>query len=778
MSVFLDLQGVQSRAHAERGIARYLVELARALERLPEQRVARYLLNRHLPRPSVLDFLGPERVATSDRIDASAGGVFHLGSLFESEISLEQLWPRAARRLRLVVTIYDLIPDVFPEHYLQDVNNRRRYRARLELVRHADAVLAISESTARDAVDRLGLRREKVHVVGAGVSEHFRGPPTREVAFEAARGAMPWLESEYILYTGGIDHRKNVDGLLAAYALLPQALRERHQLVVVCRVTDEQRSLLDHRLQALGIAPRVRFPGFVADEELLLLYQATTLFVFPSLYEGFGLPVAEALACGAPVVAARTSSLPELVQDEAALFDPFQPASIAESMERALTDDDFRTRLQTSRLPDRWTWASVAEKTAAVYGELSRRPRRARRGRTRIAYFSPLPPNPTGVADYSYRLLPELAAYCDVDVFFDDAFDSVMKPPGLRVEPIRKFEAMDAASGGYDEVLYCLGNSEFHASALGVLRRRPGVVLAHDVRLIGAYWWLSVQRDSRPEQRSFQEALHAMYSNLPESLGQEGGITFDDAERHGIYMAREAIGSATRFLVHSRHAAHLASLDAGPDERHKIGIVPFGCPAPDEFPATELGVKHSVVATFGIVAPVKQIAKIVEAFAIGCRDRPDALLAVVGRPVAEDELDAYLRQADELGIRDRIRVTGALERERYLAWLSRATLAVQLRALAHGESSAAVGECLAAGVPTITTDLGASAELPDSCVVKVLCDVTAAELGTVIANLLEDDVRREALRRAGIQYAREHSFSAAAEALYRAAVLGETRLAA
>jgi glycosyltransferase involved in cell wall biosynthesis len=767
VSVLFDVQGIQSPAHRDRGIARYLVDLAHALERLPNSHVARYLVNPDLPLPNGVDGLSAAgRTGRNDRIPADAQ-VYHVGSLYESGVPLSRIWPIAARELRLAVTAYDVIPEIFPHHYLADPNVRQQYRARSQLLTRADAVLAISETTARDLVRRFGVRPERVHVVGAGVADQFRPPESREAAYEAASAALPWLEREYVLYTGGFDYRKNIERLLQAYAVLPRSRRSRHQLVVVCRLTTEQREWLDRQARDLGIHERVSFAGFVGDAELVLLYQATHLFVFPSLYEGFGLPIAEAQACGAPVVAGRSSSLVELVGDEQALFNPFDPGSIAVALERALTDDGLRARLRAAR-DERPDWDKVARRTADVYERLlALEPRPRVRKRLRIACVTPLPPNPSGVADYSSRLVAELARHCDLELFYDDAFGAVEAPARLTALPLRNFEAVDAAIGGYDQVLYCLGNSEFHAAALEVLGRRPGVVLAHDVRLLGAYRWQSLRRRPRDESRTFHARLHSMYPDrLPNALGEHGGLMLEEAERFQIYMAREAIAASDRFLVHSRDAAELASREAEPHDRDKIQVVPFACPPPEEFARARRREQERIVGTFGIVAPTKQVAKVVDAFALACRSAPDALLAIVGRPVDSTEEGRYVAQANALGIGDRVRVTGALEPGQYRAWVSGASVAVQLRDVAHGENAASISDCLAAGVPTIVTNLGSSAELPDSCVVKVDRDVSAEALAAEIRQLLADNRRRAVLGEAAREYARAHSFRTVAAVLF------------
>ena len=178
------------------------------------------------------------------------------------------------------------------------------YRTRLGLIRRADRVLAISEATARDAIERLGLPEERVVVVGAGVSERFHPPASRERRLRG-RCAEPAVAGAGVTSSTRAESSRGrtSTGCSRPMPGLPEALRARHQLVIVCRVLPHERTVLDAQLRRLGVADRVRFPGFVPDEDLLRLYQAAELFVFPALYEGFGLPIAEAIASGTPVIA-------------------------------------------------------------------------------------------------------------------------------------------------------------------------------------------------------------------------------------------------------------------------------------------------------------------------------------------------------------------------------------------------------------------------------------------------------------------------------------------
>jgi glycosyltransferase involved in cell wall biosynthesis len=781
VTVLLDVQSIQSPAHAERGVARYTLELALAIERLRPGIVDAYLLNPDLPVPPAIEPLAAAgRLDYVDRVAPSPTGIYHVASVFESHVPFDRLWPPGVRRsgMRFVATIYDVIPQLFSEVYLSEPQGRQRYRTRLELARRADRLFAISHRTAADVITLLNLPPEKVVVVGTGVSERFKPPSSRDAARVELRARFPRIEQRFVLFTGGIEPRKNIDRLLQAYAALPKRLQSDFQLVIVCRIRPEERAALEERLRELQIGDRVELTGFVSDDELTLFYQAATLFVFPSLYEGFGLPVAEALASRAPVVCSRIPALLELVSDEAALFDPFEVASISATLERALEDEALRARLASRRLGDFHRWSGVAERTIAAYHELLELPPRRRRSR-RVAYVSPLPPQRSGVADYSFRLLNELGQMCQVDAFTDTSFGDPDPPPGVRVIGIDEFDVADRLCGGYDTVFVCLGNSEHHARALRLLRRRSAVVLAHDVRLSGLYAYLS-DRLPEIEPRSFARVVRSMYGKrVPRELVRRGFLDVADADRYGIYMAREAIALSERFLAHSNYAAQLARLDATPGDARKVGVVPFAFPPLAS--ASSGDDREPLVATFGLVAAVKQPDKLLTAYAELLERHPACRLALVGPPVADAEQERLVQLAARLGISARVTFTGDLPEEAFRSWIQKTTVAVQLRSISQGETPASVADCLAAGRATIVTALGAAREFPDEAVVKVPPDTSTSTLADTISSLLADAPRRAELGTAARAFASERSFERVAETLYTQIVLAGTsgaRLAA
>lgn len=368
--IAFDLQAMQSIGNSERGIARFVTEVVRHLIDGPHRdRVDLFLWNDRMPRPDRLDDLDlGDRLRSFSDVAGSDVDVLHVNSPFELPSIVDQFPPVRARHL--VTTCYDLIPYLFPEHYIAERFASVAYRRRLGMIATSDAVVTDSQSAADDVVRHLGVDAGRVTVLGAGVSSQFR-PPVEPLADRIAslRREWPGLSARYVLVPTAADWRKNSLGAIEAFAGLPTDVRRRHQLVLFCRLTDDQRADLEAAAEAAGVGDQVLFTGFVPDDLLVALYQSAELVMFPTYYEGFGLPVLEARRCGARVICSNNSSLPEVIVDVRARFNPFDPADITATLHRALTDDDLIGVLE--RVPEPgFSWDLAVERLVGVYDGL------------------------------------------------------------------------------------------------------------------------------------------------------------------------------------------------------------------------------------------------------------------------------------------------------------------------------------------------------------------------------------------------------------------------
>ncbi len=263
-----------------------------------------------------------------------------------------------------VVTIYDLSFLLYPESFKHSKRFYLGLFTRLSAKR-ARRIIAISESTKRDVVRLLGVPPEKVEVVYCGIDEAFRPLAEDQVAtFRSKRG----LPERFILFVGTIEPRKNVARLIEAFADLQTCKLANLKLVI----GGAKGWFCEHvfaRVEELGLEGDVMFPGYIPVSELPLWYNAAELFVYPSLYEGFGLPPLEAMACGTPVVAANTSSLPEVVGEAGLTVDPLDVEGLAEAMRRALSDEALRQEMRERGLQRAkgFSWTKTARETVQVY---------------------------------------------------------------------------------------------------------------------------------------------------------------------------------------------------------------------------------------------------------------------------------------------------------------------------------------------------------------------------------------------------------------------------
>ncbi len=266
-----------------------------------------------------------------------------------------------------VVTVHDLAFIRFPQTFRAYNRIYLDVATRLS-VRRAARILVVSEHTRREVIGLLGVAPERVVVTPNAVREHFRPPdPAVLETFRARKG----LPEHFVLYVGTLEPRKNLTTLLEAYAEVAQ--RQAAPLLV----GGGKGWLYDavfQRLEALGLRERVRFVGYLDEAELPLWYAAATVFVFPSIYEGFGMPPLEAMACGTPVVASNTSSLPEVVGDAGLTVSPYDPAALAEAISRLLDDADLRQELRERGLRQvrAFSWRVTAERTLAAYEAAAR----------------------------------------------------------------------------------------------------------------------------------------------------------------------------------------------------------------------------------------------------------------------------------------------------------------------------------------------------------------------------------------------------------------------
>ena len=262
-----------------------------------------------------------------------------------------------------LLTLYDLIPIRFPEH--STLKARLLFRwATMLAVRAAEHTVAISQATRRDFLAHFSLKPERITAISLAADPAFSPQSSDAIAALRAHYELP---EKFLLYLGSNKPHKNLVRLIEAWAAIQAEAPD--VTLVIAGAWLPQHPEPRQRAQDLGIDDRVCWLGPLPGTDLPALYTAADAFVFPSLYEGFGLPVIEALACGTPVACANTSSLPEVAGDAAVLFDPTQTKNNVDAIRQVLSDADLRVDLRRRGLAQaaKFSWSRTAQETLALY---------------------------------------------------------------------------------------------------------------------------------------------------------------------------------------------------------------------------------------------------------------------------------------------------------------------------------------------------------------------------------------------------------------------------
>jgi len=268
---------------------------------------------------------------------------------------------------RSVVTIHDMTFFLFPDLHTRSKRMFFPFAIRSS-VRRADALIAISESTRQDSIRLLGVSPQKIFTTQLGITEEFR-VVTDNVLLSKVLQQYD-LPEAFVLYVGLVEPRKNIPFLIRAYkSLVDEGIK--HNLVIVGRIGWMYQEVFK-QIEELGLEDRVQFTGYMPQDDLPMVYNLASLFVYPTKYEGFGLPALEAMACGTPVVTTAISSLPEIVGDAGMLIPPGDEQALAGAMAKVLSDSTLYNQLRTRGLQrsEHFTWERTAQGTLKVYQQV------------------------------------------------------------------------------------------------------------------------------------------------------------------------------------------------------------------------------------------------------------------------------------------------------------------------------------------------------------------------------------------------------------------------
>lgn len=783
MRIVIDLQGAQG-SNRHRGIGRYSMSLAQAIIRNKGEHEVIIALN-----SLFLDTIEPIRADFEGLISQDQIRVWHAPAQV-SHIDQSNNWRRKSAELireaflaslqpdvvyvtslfeglgddavtsiglftstiPTAVTLYDLIPLINRKPYLENPVVESWYENKLDQLRRADLLLAISESSRQESIDYLGFPLNKVANVGTAADPQFKCIDISNATKSSIKKRYG-LTQPFVMYTGGIDHRKNIEGLIRAYALLPQILRKKHQLAIVCSVQPENRRLLEELAKQQGLAANeVVLTGFVPEEDLIALYHLCKAFIFPSWHEGFGLPALEAMSCGAPVIAANTSSLPDVIGKKDALFDPHDDNAIAEKLSQILTDSDYRAELIRHGLEQakQFSWDKSANLAITAFEQLHAKRSNIQPPPTRrpkLAYVSPLPPERTGIADYSAELLPELARHYDIDVIVTQ--ESITDPWINENCSVHTAPWFSNHGHLYDRVLYHFGNSPYHQHMFDLLQKIPGIVVLHDFFL----GHIATHIDGIQDQNQADFLAKTLYQSHGYQAVHERFHAYNLWDFAWKYPCNKTVlDNARAVIVHSDHSKRLAHQWYGQAVTNKWSVIPLM-----RVPAQKTNSQQArkalvisqdafIVSSFGLLGESKQNYRLLNAWlASPLSQDKHCHLAFVGGNDGGDYGAKLITAINNSGLADRIHITGWIDATQYRHYLEATNVAVQLRTLSRGETSAAVLDCMNYGLPTIVNANGAMADLSRDGVLIIPDEFNDADLEKALEILWKDEEKRNAL---------------------------------
>ena len=731
LSILVDLRAAQF--NGDRGIPAFSQSLTLELCRGHPQHRWLFLHDTRWPSPGRADELatcGAWRTAAEleadprCRIDALLTGCFFLPHHTCGADFLLPRWLRLRQPRRLGI-VYDLIPWLFPRHYLAGDRARRQYAEGLRLLREYDQLYAISPCTRRDTIRHAGVDPGRVHCIDGDIDQRKRDLIRLPASVTAAVPARHGLRGPYCACIGGDDWRKNLAGTIRAFALFRRGHPD-HQLAIICHLSDERRREFSALAASLGLpADSIVCTGRVSDEDLVGLMRHATMLVSASLYEGLGLPVLEAHACGVPVVGSNVSSIADLVLPELA-FDPRQPAAIAAAMTRLASEPGLPGRSVAfgRRLLEGLGWSRAAGMMMAHLAPPGQRPRPPTATQRRVAIVGALPPARTGIA-------ARTRAHLQSPRWRSDFFDCNPGPstatqtallPGNRVLPVEVLRPV-LDRDGHGTVVFVLGNSDHHVKAVEALMRTRGVS--------------ATRRLAYLHEANLTELLRAWLGNDWERLPAAPPPHVPPGWMRRALAGTPAMATGLRYLaehgeldgviVNSAACRDLVRAVLGPlADRWSIDVALLPVePALSAATGTDSTQAPLRVASFGLAAGGKGLDRVVEGVACLARSRPTRL-TIAGWNVAR-----HCRRTG-IGRRGDVDVVDAPDDGTLLEMMRGTDVAVQLRSVTHGESSGVVAQLLALGKQLVVNDEGSFAELPAELVTFVPVECTPEELARAI----------------------------------------------
>lgn len=689
--------------------------------------------------------------------------IFYITSPFESNyIPYKKEW---FGRAKVVVTVYDIIPYVMKENYLADKTTYKWYMSCIDNLRWADEIFVISESVKTDMIEHLGFKAENIHVIWGAVDKQYEKLDISEEDKSALLNKFG-ITGEFIMCTGGEDGRKNLDGLIRSYSLLPAELKNKYQLVVVCKLSENGMNKLSDVAGKSGVSENVIFTNFVTAEELVKFYNLASLMAFPSKYEGFGLPIVEAWACGTAVLTSDNSSLCQIGGDAVMLVDADSDKSIASGMEKALQPEMLSELAEKGeKRLELYRWDRVADIAIDFLNQIKAAPAAESSTETRrekIAFFTPLPPIESGISDYSEDIINALSEFLDIDVFIDDGYSPSSEfPESVNIYCHSEYAKRQPQ---YTDTVYQMGNSEYHFYMYPYVRKYSGTLVLHDYNMHGALYHYAMNKN-KGNYRLYRECL---VEDFDEAKVDSYIQTLKNGSANPAIYEMETNGIVTNYasklIVHSCESKYkLLARNIGRDVEVIASYAVI-----DELPdAEQVKLRNGfdkdtvVISAFGGIHETKRAVPILKAFAKLKKEIGNVHLLFAGK-LADSIRHEFEKIISANNISDSVTVTGYIDLDKFKEYIDMTDICLNLRYPSNGETSGSLMRILAKGKCVVVNEIGSFAEIPDEICMKLPpANVTGESreadiIFSTMKELIENPDKRKGLGQAARKFAEEN----------------------
>lgn len=672
---------------------------------------------------------------------------YHIDCMWvPNPLMVNVLFPNKRINCELFVTVHDLIPFIMP---IKEWNKKvtDEYIRRLDYLKDTH-MLCVSNATKRDICERMG----------DGVSTYVTLEAANNELFYRKRVNLNHSEKIIIVFTGGFDYRKNIYGAVEAFALAKKNMPDKQLLFyIVCKYTLNEKKEFYERLKELQIYEDVKLTGFITDSCLADLYYNADVFFFPSFYEGFGLPLLEAMLGGAYILSADNSSLPEVCGDYAIYCNAYDINDMADKLCKAICNsinESISDKQRRQEYALGFSWKKTAQETFRAF---TKHVYNSSKEKKNVALVTPWLNQQTGIANFVYKLMPYLSKYFNIDLFIDDTLDKeAFFLPYIYGNKYFIHE-LDQRHEDYYEIIYHMGNNTlYHTGIYNYLRKYPGIVELHDFCIHPFFYhayYLKGDKDT------YRQALIDGY-------GKSGTIHFDDVDSGRAcpdserFTMSESVGNISKKVI----LHNIWSYKAMKSKTTKY-VVPLPCFRKEEILSNNRRKAEEVIC--------KKIEKDADEIIIGCfgwindNKRPDVIvkavmklkdlnykvkLAFFGKNNSQKITDIMQNEK----ILKNVKITGFISAEEYIVAMELCDIVVNLRYPSMGESSATLCETFEEGKAVIVSAMNQYLEFPDDVCWKIpVCSYESVILAEMLKYLIDHENVRNILGQNAKKYANE-----------------------